>query len=72
MASFSTLWRRGSVGMSTRRVRADRPRLNKALGQHLLVSDGVLDEIIKAGGALGGRMSLLRLGRVPGCSRADC
>ena len=39
---------RGSGGMSTRRARADRPRLNKALGQHLLVSDGVLDDIIEA------------------------
>ena len=45
---LSPLSARGSVGMSARRVRADRPRLNKALGQHLLVSDGVLDEIIKA------------------------
>ena len=45
---LSPLSVRGSVDMSTRRVRADRPRLNKALGQHLLVSDGVLDEIIKA------------------------
>ena len=45
---LSPLSVRGSVGMSTRRARADRPRLNKALGQHLLVSDGVLDEIIKA------------------------
>ena len=39
---------RGSVGMSTRRARTERPRLNKALGQHLLVSDGVLDDIIEA------------------------
>ncbi len=36
--------------MTTRRTRSDRPRLNKALGQHLLVSEGVLDSIIEAAG----------------------
>ena len=45
---LSPLSARGSVGMSTRRARTERPRLNKALGQHLLVSDGVLDDIIEA------------------------
>ncbi len=34
--------------MSSRRGGSDRPRLNKSLGQHLLVSEGVLDGIIEA------------------------
>ena len=34
--------------MTTRRGRAERPRLNKSLGQHLLVSEGVLDGIVEA------------------------
>ncbi len=33
--------------MSTHHARPDRPHLNKALGQHLLVSDGVLDDIVR-------------------------
>ncbi len=34
--------------MTTRRGRSERPRLNKGLGQHLLVSEGVLDGIVEA------------------------
>ena len=34
--------------MSASAGRAERPRLNKGLGQHLLVSDGVLNDIIDA------------------------
>ena len=34
--------------MSSRRARSDRPRLNKSLGQHLLVSEGVLADIVEA------------------------
>ncbi len=36
--------------MTSRRTRSDRPRLNKALGQHLLVSEGVLADIVEAAG----------------------
>ncbi len=40
----------GTPAMTTPRVRTEdhRPRLNKALGQHLLVSEGVLDDIVAA------------------------
>ena len=34
--------------MTSRRARSDRPRLNKSLGQHLLVSEGVLADIVEA------------------------
>ncbi len=34
--------------MTSRRARSERPRLNKGLGQHLLVSEGVLDGIVEA------------------------
>ena len=39
---------RGAGRMTSRRARSERPRLNKGLGQHLLVSEGVLDGIVEA------------------------